>query len=411
MKRLRRWGVRLAALGAVVAAAGAPAVFLKYADAAAAARPGMGPPRPFSVHWVPDPADTSRVVVEVSGLSAAALLRLRESDWGPAQWQMLLAVYAESGVLRPHPDLPPMLGTYRVPSAVLRFEPQFPLEPGVAYRAVFRPDQLPGEGGSGGPSVTAVFQVPRRLAVPTTAVSQVYPSAAVLPENLLKFYVHFSAPMRRGGIYDHIHLRDRAGQEVELPFLQIAEELWDPAMTRLTLFIDPGRIKRGVLPLEEVGPALEAGKSYTLVIDRAWRDGVGNPLKETFRKAFRVGPPDRDPPDPARWKVRPPKPGTRAPLAVTFPGPLDHALAQRLIQVADASGRPVAGRVALEDQERRWTFTPRGPWRRGAYKLVIQTTLEDLAGNNIDKPFEVDRFEGVQRRLTGDAVSRPFEVR
>jgi hypothetical protein len=64
-------------------------------------------------------------------------------------------------------------------------------------------------------------------------------------------------------------------------------------MTRLTLFIDPGRIKRGVLPLEEVGPSLEAGKSYTLVIDREWIDGSGNPLQESFEKTFKVGPPDR----------------------------------------------------------------------------------------------------------------------
>jgi hypothetical protein len=50
-------------------------------------------------------------------------------------------------------------------------------------------------------------------------------------------------------------------------------------MMRLTLFIDPGRIKRGVLPLEEVGPALEEGKRYTLMIDRDLKDGTGNPLK------------------------------------------------------------------------------------------------------------------------------------
>ena len=38
-----------------------------------------------------------------------------------------------------------MLGTYRVQPGALRFEPQFPLEPGLSYRAVFHPDQLPGE--------------------------------------------------------------------------------------------------------------------------------------------------------------------------------------------------------------------------------------------------------------------------
>src|SRR5262249_58737339 len=125
----------------------------------------------------------------------------------------------------------------------------------------------------------------------------VYPSADVLPENLLKFYLHFSAPMSRGHSYDHIHLQDEAGKDVKLPFLEIDEELWDPTMTRLTLFIDPGRIKRGVRPLEEIGPALESGKSYTLVIDREWKDAAGNPLRDAFRKTFKVGPTDREPLD------------------------------------------------------------------------------------------------------------------
>jgi hypothetical protein len=44
--------------------------------------------------------------------------------------------------------LPPMFGDYRVQSGALRFEPQFPLEPGVKYRAIFHPDQLPGQRGS-----------------------------------------------------------------------------------------------------------------------------------------------------------------------------------------------------------------------------------------------------------------------
>jgi hypothetical protein len=41
----------------------------------------------------------------------------------------------------------------------------------------------------------------------------------------------------------------------------------------------------------------------------------------------------------------------------------------------------------------------------------VQTTIEDLAGNNIGKPFEVDTFEGVERRITNQTVSVPFEIR
>jgi hypothetical protein len=294
---------------------------------------------------------------------------------------------------------------------VVRFEPQFPLEPGLVYRAVFRPDRLPGKSKQT-ELLTAEFRRPPRDNTPTTVVSQIYPSSDALPENLLKFYIHFSAPMSRGRIYDHITLREKSsGKAIELPFLEIDEELWDPAMQRLTLFIDPGRIKRGVRPLEEIGPALEEGKSYTLIIDREWRDSAGKPLRETFEKQFYVGPPDREPLAPDTWRINPPAAETREALALIFPEPLDQALALRLIQVTDERGNPVKGSASVENRERLWRFIPLTSWRRGSYRIVVQTTIEDLAGNNIGKSFEVDLFEGVQRQLTAASVKLSFQIR
>jgi len=128
-------------------------------------------------------------------------------------------------------------------------------------------------------------------------------------------------------------------------------------------------------------------------------------MKESFRKTFRVGPPDREPPDPAQWKIERPGAGTREPLEINFPKPMDHALALRMIRI-----HGVRGSSALKDQERHWTFTPDAAWRSGAYKVAVQTTIEDLAGNNIGKPFEVDLFEGVQRGLTNAIVEIPFTI-
>ena len=302
-----------------------------------------------------------------------------------------------------------MLGAYTITDNTLRFEPQFLLQQGVRYRAVLRPHNLPG--GEPGKPFDSTFTLPAPAAAATTSVTQIFPTAEVLPENLLKFYVHFSAPMSRGQIYDHIQLREASGRPVELPFLQIDEELWNATMTRLTLFIDPGRIKRGVLPLEEVGPALEAGKKYELVIHRAWKDAADNPLNSTFRKSFTVGPADRQPVDQTRWKLDAPKSQSRDPLTVSFPEPMDHALALRLISVVTSSGEAVRGEKTLRDHEQRWVFTPDVPWRRGDYALAIHTHIEDLAGNNIGKPFEVDLFDGVQRSLTNTIVKLPFFIR
>lgn len=352
------------------------------------------------IRWIA--VESGKMAVEI----ALPPITLRQmANWNPQQFQNVLAVY----VGQTSAGLPPMLGKYRIESGALRFEPQFTLEPGVTYRAVFLPGKLPG--ASGNSVITATFTPPPRDLTPTTVVSQIYPSADVLPENLLKFYIHFSAPMRRGGIYEHIRLLDATGKAVELPFLEIDEELWNQDFTRLTLFIDPGRIKRGVKPLEEIGPSMEAGKSYKLVIDREWRDGNGAPLIANFEKAFRVGPADRQPPDQTQWQVQPPTPNSREALTITFPEPMEHALASRMIAVTKELGESVLGTVALENQERRWTFTPNTAWQRGRYSIVIQTTIEDLAGNNIGKPFEVDVFKNVQRNLTSQTVKLTFEIR
>ncbi len=363
-----------------------------------------------ALSWVNDSTDTNRWNVEVSRLSPSTLRMLQRAKWTRAQWEQLLAVRVVQDDLLADVGLPSMLGTYLVDDHVLRFVPQFPVQPGLKYRAAFYPATL-RDAETPNRIVTAAFQLGAPVTNATTVVKQIYPSADTLPENLLKFYVHFSAPMRRGHIYDYIHLRNAAGRDVELPFLEIDEELWDPAMTRLTLFIDPGRIKRGVQPLEEVGPALEQGKRYTLVIDREWPDADGALLKESFRKTFQVGPPDRTSIDIAAWKIQAPKTDTRAPLTVSFSKPLDHALAQRVIRVADHSNRLVEGSIALEEHEHRWTFVPKQAWRSGPHALLVEKTIEDLAGNNIGKAFEVDLFEGVQRRFTNETVKLPFEIR
>lgn len=359
--------------------------------------PGLANVRSAEIIWR---TDASPVAVEVTGIAPA--LRRTFADRRPDDpaWPKVLAVYAEQ--TGGPASLPPMAGTWRVAGDRLRFEPRYPLTRAVRYRVEFT--------AAGAAPVVSHFELPAEPTPASTTVVQVFPTAGELPENQLKFYVHFSAPMSRGEVYSQIQLRDAAGRPVELAFLELGEELWDPAMTRLTLLVDPGRIKRGVRPLEEVGPVFEAGQTYTLTIGSGCRDAGGRPLAATFEKSIRVGAADRTPPDPARWKIRPAPAGTRAPLQVEFDEPLDHALALRLISVATANGT-CSGEASLAAQERLWQFVPEAPWTRGSHRLVVATTIEDLAGNNIGKAFDVDQFERVNRRLAAESVTVPFEVR
>jgi hypothetical protein len=345
--------------------------------------------------------DPAGPAFEVTGLARSELMGLE--DLKPEAWAEIFAVYV-AGASREGGNRPPVLGSYRIIDGGIRFEPRFPPEPGVRYRAVFRPRDARGA------PIEQEFLLPKPAAVPAR-VERLYPSAAQLPENLLKLYLYFSAPMRRGEAYRRVRLfAAGAGREIELPFLELDEELWDREGKRLTLLFDPGRIKRGLRPREEEGPVLEAGKRYALIVDRLWPDASGNPLSEEYRKEFAVGPPDETQPDPKQWKIQPPAAGTRNRLVVTLPEPLDYAMLQRVIDVTGANDARIDGRIAIEAEERRWTFTPERPWLPGEHRLVVEATLEDLAGNSIERPFEVDLFRSVERTSEVMKVRIPFVI-
>jgi hypothetical protein len=289
---------------------------------------------------------------------------------------------------------PAVLGKVRAAGATLHFTPRFGLTPGLTYRV---------EAGTFRDRIT----IPKPDRKPTTTV-QVFPSGDRLPENLLKFYLHFSAPMSRGDIYKHVRLRDEAGKPIDMPFLELDEELWDPTGRRLTLFLDPGRIKRGLKPREDIGPVLEEGKTYTLEIADTWHDAADVALKGTVRKRFKVSAPLESQPEINRWKLTAPQ-GMR-PLIVNFDRPLDHALAQRLISVTSATGEPIAGIMALSKNETVGSFTPAKPWAVGEYRLVADTRLEDQAGNSLGRPFELDILRPVEKKIPVRTQSLSFSV-
>ncbi|MBI4662767.1 MAG: hypothetical protein HY735_28465 [Verrucomicrobia bacterium] len=365
----------------------------------------------LTVRWVKHRSEPGKMVVEIEGLSAQSLGALQRTPLDQDQWTEIVRVHVDPNREPSIAGVPPVQGRYEVLSDRVSFTPSFPVQPGMTYRVELHPEKLPGSSPPKSKPFAAWFQTPAPVVTPKTTVQQVYPSASTLPENLLKFYVHFSGPMSRGGIYSHIQLLDASGQAVELPFLEIDEELWNPDLTRLTLFIDPGRIKRGVKPLEEIGPALESGKRYTLAIDRNWRDADGAPLRADYRKVFDVGPPDRDPPHPQAWRIKPPSAGTREPVVLEFPDPMEHGLAQRLIWVADSGQHKMPGEVTLANEERRWSFVPAANWKTGPHQIVASAVVEDLAGNSIGRPFEVDVFEKIQSEISDETITLPFTIR
>lgn len=350
-------------------------------------------PAGLSLHWItPDPGQPNLVRVECAGLDAG----LASQQWTQMEWQKLMPVHADQSEMAVNVNLPPMAGQYEWREGRLVFTPLFPLQPEVRYRAVFRPEALPNGGPAGAKVLSAIHRLDKPAPVEAAQVTHVSPEAASLPENTLKFYLHFSAPMSGGGIYQHVRLRKESGEVVHEPFLEIDQEMWNHGMTRLTLFIDPGRIKQGLAPRADLGTALQEGRQYTLEIDSGWPDAKGQPLKAGHQKIFKVGPPDRGCPEPQDWTLQAPAAGSREPLMVLFDEALDEALALRLLSIVSQQGTKIEGISSLASAGREWRFTPNEPWMAGTHQLEVPDILEDLAGNSVGSPFEVDVFTSVQ---------------
>ncbi|MEE2636773.1 MAG: hypothetical protein VYE68_06010, partial [Acidobacteriota bacterium] len=235
-----------------------------------------------------------------------------------------------------------------------------------------------------------------------------YPTSATVPANLLRLYVEFSGAMSVRGGGEHVRLLDEDNQVVAAPFLPLDLALWNEDRTRYTLLFEPGRVKRGILPNREVGPALVEGQTYTLVFDRGWLDEAGMPLKQEFTRPLTVGAPQHHAIDPTRWGISPPPAGTRDPLEVSLPSSLDYGLLQRALRIVNAGGVGLTGAVAIGEAETVWTFTPAMPWASEEHMLVALPTLEDPAGNRIGRAFEVATSErlGPGDRHTGARI--PF---
>ncbi|MEP7362373.1 MAG: Ig-like domain-containing protein [Acidobacteriota bacterium] len=294
----------------------------------------------------------------------------------------------------------PMLGASSTSGSFMQWTPKYPLTEGLTYRAVLGLKPL----------LARSFTIPRTEREPTRLLA-IYPTANQLPENMLKMYLHFSAPMSRGEAYRRVRLLDANGAPVELAILEIAQELWDRSGTRLTILFDPGRIKRDLLPNKEVGPPLQAGRAYELAIDAAWPDANGLPLAAPVSKKFTVGPADRHPPEASSWKLSTPAAGTRFPLTLEFPESMDRALLEQLLSIRTTADAPVPGALSIENEERLCSFTPDAPWSAGNYSLIYDTALEDLAGNRIGRPFDVDLFEKVDREVKRELRRIPIDVR
>ena len=342
-----------------------------------------------------------RTTLKATGWTGAELEALRGPDGGESLRLALFPLEAlgEGDAI---PGVPSVAGRFELEGEAVWFMPRFPFVDGMEYSlAVFRGDL--------GQAETWRVRRPEKDVAPTARVTEIYPDVEEVPLNLLKIYVHFSEPMSEGWGNRAVRVvRAADGEPLEGVFLPMEPELWDRERRRLTLLLDPGRIKRGLAPNLEAGYPLTGGVPFRLAIDPAFRDARGIPLAEGAERVYGVGPAIRERINPMGWRVGAPSAGSGTPLLVGFERTLDHALLQHSLWVQGPDGEALAGEAVVGPGESSWVFRPAGPWQKGTHHLMVEAVLEDLAGNSPLRVFDRDITEEDDLPEATGRVAVPF---
>ena len=93
-------------------------------------------------------------------------------------------------------------------------------------------------------------------------------------------------------------------------------------------------------------------------------------------------------------------------MEVAFGEALDYSLLTETLRVIDKAGNVVSGAWQLSNDEKVALFRPANTWQAGQYRLQVENRLEDLAGNNVNRPFDRD----ISRKDTKATSQRFSEV-
>jgi hypothetical protein len=217
------------------------------------------------------------------------------------------------------------------------------------------------------------------------------PEAKVLPANTLRFYIHFSRPGEAHFDREQLWLINEEGQVVPDPFLILSQELWSIDGRRLTVLMEPGRIKRGMGEAPSHEPAFVVGRIYSLVITA---------LGQTGRHTFRVSDPILEAIDETDWRIVSPNVGSLDPAILHFDRIMDAALCEDELEIMTTSGEVVQTRVSLSPDGTTMEFIPKRPWSAEEHSLVVSDRFEDVCGNRLGEALDHD-FGAIGRPRAG----------
>ena len=225
---------------------------------------------------------------------------------------------------------------------------------------------------------------------PKPALSpRIFPRARVLPANTLRFYIHFPRPAEAYFDRDQLWLLDEEDEAVRDPFLLLSQELWSPDGRRLTVLMEPGRIKRGLGKDPSHEPALVVGRAFSLVVTA---------LGQTARHTFLVNDPVLEAVNETCWRLVSPTVASLDAAVVHFDRVMDAALCEDEIGVLTSSGEVIQTRVSLAPDGTSAQVVPSHPWRAGEHRLVLSERLEDVCGNRLGEALDHDLSAGGRPR-------------
>jgi hypothetical protein len=291
-----------------------------------------------------------------------------------------------------------ILGEYLKNDTAVLFRPVIPFTRGLHYE-IWVKEKLAGE-----------IIIPGLSADEVPRVQAIYPTRDTIPVNILKIHLRFSKAMQEGQALQKIVLIKNGRDTVSSAFLELQQELWNKERTLLTIWFDPGRIKRDLQPNLMMGPPLDENANYLLIIKKDWQDTHGVPLASDYRREFVTGARDNHSPDISKWKINVPSSGSDQPLVIDAGESLDYVLLTAAIQIMDERGTIVAGKIVPGDEQKVFSFIPSQSWKPGEYTLRVEARLEDLAGNNLSRLFDND-LSAKQPGESVDLFTRPFRVK
>ena len=278
----------------------------------------------------------------------------------------------------------PIAGRYSIEERTVTFDPAFDFIEGQHYTVKIsgKDGALVEDANAASTHFIDEFTIKRSNENVNPEVVAIYPSGDQVPENTLRFYIHFSTPMRPNVSSDFIKLLDASGAVDTAAFMTFKQELWSEDRKRLTLLMDPGRIKRGVSQNLALGPALQEGRTHSIVVNAGWPTANDAQEMPRFESVFTTSKALRTIPDPENWTIVSPKYMSSEPLLIEFDRPFDSELLLSGITVLDENGQAIAGVISLEKNERAWRFDRKGLWQNSQIQIAVDPLLEDVAGNN-----------------------------